>query len=206
MKLPISLLCGLICASPLISHADTPATDSGLAIEVTPFVGYRGGGEFDATDGSTPNMGSDESFGLIVGIVTEQDTSYELFYSSQEANIKGPYNLDVRTEHLHIGGTAQFNQGDRIAPFISGGIGGTRLTPETGEDELRLSGSLGFGAIATITERFRARLELRGYLVSMDGNGEIFCSSTGAGGTCALKAAGDTLFQYEFFVGAGFIF
>ena len=203
LLLPISTFAFML---PLIAHADTPATDSGLAVEVTPFVGYRGGGEFDAADGSTPNMGSDESFGLIIGIVTEQNTSYELFYSAQEANIKGPHDLDVRTEHLHLGGTAQFNEGDRFAPFISGGIGGTRLTPEAGEDELRFSGSLGFGAIASITDRFRARLELRSYLVSMDGNGEIFCSSTAAGGNCALKAASDTLFQYEFFVGAGFIF
>lgn len=50
---------------------------------------------------------------------------------------------------------------------------GTRLTPEVGEGELRLSASLGFGTLATITDRFRARLELRGYLVSMDGNGEF---------------------------------
>ena len=81
---------------PLITQAETTASDSGLAIEVTPFFGYRDGGEFDASDGSTPNMGSDESFGLVVGILTEQDTSYELLYSSQEANIKGPYDLDVR--------------------------------------------------------------------------------------------------------------
>lgn len=206
MKILIWALSSLICVFPLMTHAETTGSDSGLAFEVTPFFGYRGGGEFDASDGSTPNMGSNESFGLIVGILTQHDTSYELLYSSQEANIKGPYDLDVRTEHLHIGGTAQFNQSEIIAPFIAGGIGGTRLTPESGDDEVRLSASLGFGALATITDRFRARLELRGYLVSMDGNRDIFCSSTPAGGTCALKAAGDTLFQYEFFVGAGFTF
>ena len=206
MKLFFSTVSSLICVFPLITQAETTASDSGLTIEVTPFFGYRGGGEFDANDGSTPNMGSDESFGLVVGILTEQDTSYELLYSSQEADIKGPYDLDVRAEHLHLGGTAQFNQSDRLAPFISGGIGGTRLTPEVGQDELRLSASLGFGALATITDRFRARLELRGYLVSMDGNGNIFCSSTPSGSACALKASGDTLFQYEFLLGAGFVF
>lgn len=206
MNALVCLLIGLIGLSPMIANAEGSAADSGLVFEVTPFIGYRGGGEFDAADGATPNMGSDESFGLVIGIVTEQDTSYELLYSSQEADIKGPIALDVRAEHLHLGGTAQFNQSDRVSPFISGGIGGTRLTPDVGEDELRFSASLGFGALTTITDRFRARFEVRGYLVSMDGNGDIFCSSTAAGGTCTLKAAGDTLFQYEVLLGAGFLF
>lgn len=197
-------LVALICVSPLVAQADD-ASDSGLAFEVTPFLGYRGGGEFDSDTGS-PNMGANESFGLVIGIATQADTSYELFYSTQEANLQGPYDFDVRAEHLHIGGTAQFNQTDRVAPFIAGGIGGTRLTPEVGEDELRLSASLGFGALTTITDRFRARIEVRGYLVSMDGNRDIFCSSTPTGSSCALKAASSTLFQYEILIGAGFVF
>ncbi len=206
MNILVYSLISLIGVSPFIANAQTTAADSGVVFEVTPFVGYRGGGEFDAADEGTPNMGSDESFGLLIGILTNADTSYEFLYSSQEANLKGPDDLDVRAEHLHLGGTAQFNQGARMAPFIAGGIGGTRLTPEVGEDELRLSASLGLGALATITDRFRARLELRGYLVSMDGNGEIFCSSTQLGSSCALKAAGSTLFQYELILGAGFVF
>jgi hypothetical protein len=52
-----STLSSFICVFPLITQAETTASDSGLAIEVTPFFDYRGGGEFDASDGSTPNMG-----------------------------------------------------------------------------------------------------------------------------------------------------
>jgi hypothetical protein len=107
---------------------------------------------------------------------------------------------------LHLGGALPFNATDTLAGYISGGLGATRLSPSTGADETRFSMSLALGIDVPLGEHVGVRLEARGYLVSMDGNSEIFCSSGPAGGTCLVRAAGDTLFQYAVIGGVGIRF
>jgi hypothetical protein len=197
----------VLLACLLLASGFAHAQDERHAFEITPLIGYRSGGDFDAEGGANPNIQASASFGLILGYAAaNSDTRYELLYTRQQSEIESTGGFDLDVEHLHIGGTATFAGGELFVPFISGGLGASRLSPQSGDDVTRFSGSLALGTIANFSEHFRLRLEVRGYLVSMDGNAGLFCDASAAGGTCLVRAAGDTMFQYEFLAGLGFAF
>jgi opacity protein-like surface antigen len=175
-------------------------------LEVTALVGYRGGGDFDELEGpANPNIDPGTSYGVALGWLTTEQTRYELLYDVQRTSIQD-LGVDLDVEHLHIGGTATFGDGDGAEPYIAGGLGATRLQPSTGDDETRFSISIGFGIEVPVNERLGVRLEARGYLVSMSGDSQIFCASGASGGTCLVRAAGDTMFQYALLGGIGLKF
>ena len=183
--------------------------------EVTPFVGYRMGGNFDL-DGSTTSNRADlndhNSFGFAINLFPADDSaSYELFYSRQQTSLASDSPLapfDLNVEYLHIGGTLLLNDELPIAPYMVGGVGLTRLSPQTGPgtDDTRFSFSLGAGVKLPVTKHFGVRLEARGYLTLVNSDGAFFCSSDSQGGVCAIKVKSDTLIQYELLAGAVFAF
>lgn len=191
-----------VCFATIAAAAD----DTEPTFEVTPIVGYRGGGDFDALVGpDNPNIQPDASFGLVLGWRSDAHTRYELSYDVQQTDIQD-LDVELDVEHLHVGGTASFGDGETFKPYIAGGLGATRLNPSSGDDETRFSFSLGFGVDVPINERFGLRLETRGYLVFMSGDSQIFCQSGPAGGDCLVRAAGDTMFQYSVLGGAALKF
>jgi Outer membrane protein beta-barrel domain len=196
----------LLCISLLAPVAAYAADDAPPRFEIAALVGYRSGGDFDALTGTdNPNIEPDASYGISLGWYSDQETKYELLYDLQRSQIEDS-DVDLDVEHLHLGGALPFNATDTLAGYISGGLGATRLSPSTGADETRFSMSLALGIDVPLGEHVGVRLEARGYLVSMDGNSEIFCSSGPAGGTCLVRAAGDTLFQYAVIGGVGIRF
>lgn len=165
--------------------------------DVTPMVGYRAGGDFDALVGSdNPNIEPEVSFGIALGWRTDAQTRYELLYDLQQTQIQD-LDVDLDVEHLHVGGTASFGDGDAVKPYIAGGIGATRLRPSSGDDETRFSFSMALGIDIPVGERVGVRLETRGYLVSMSSDSEIFCQSGSSDGSCLVRAASDHMFQYS---------
>jgi len=180
--------------------------------EVTPFVGYRMGGDFDIT-GATGGADLDDqgSFGFAVNLAIDEGSSYELFYSRQEASFArnsalAPFDLDV--EYLHLGGTLVVNDELPLAPYIVGGLGLTRLSPQTGtgSDDTRFSFSLGAGVKLPVTQHFGLRLEARGYLTLVNSDSAFFCASGSQGGICAIQVKSDAFIQYELLAGAVFAF
>src|SRR5215831_15422244 len=73
-------------------HSDEDNSTASWNWEVTPFVGYRMGGDFDL-EGSTAatkvDLDDHGSFGFAVNLFPGGDKteSYELFYSRQEASV-----------------------------------------------------------------------------------------------------------------------
>ena len=192
---------------------DTPANYSW---EVTPFIGYRGGGDFDLEGSPTAkkvDLDDHGSFGLAVNLFTSGDKmeSYELFYSRQEASVAkssplAPFDLNV--EYLHLGGTLNLNDELPVRPYIVGGLGLTRFSPQTGNggDDSRFSVSLGAGLKLPVTKQFNVRLEARGFLTLVNSDSAFFCFSGSQGGTCAVRVKGDSFIQYELLAGAAFAF
>lgn len=173
------------------------------AFEATALIGYRSGGDFDQLQGTdNPNIQPDASYGVSFGWYSDSQTKYELIYDVQQTDIQG-MDVALDVEHLHLGGTAAFGDGDAVRPYVAGGLGATRFRPSVGDDETRFSLSIGFGIGIPLGERLGLRLEARGYLVSMSSDSEIFCQSGAAGGNCLVRAAGDTLFQYSVLGGIG---
>lgn len=98
-------------------------------VELTPFAGFRFGGSFeDNTTGLNLDVDEGESFGVILDVRATPETEYELFYSFQKTELQGKglfagqslFDLDIH--YLHIGGTYLF-PGERVHPFVSGGLG-----------------------------------------------------------------------------------
>jgi hypothetical protein len=184
--------------------------------EVTPFVGYRMGGDFDLENMNGAAAGSVDlenhgSFAVAVNLLIDQTSAYELFYSRQETSVKNssplaPFDLDI--EYLHLGGTLVLSEELPVVPYMAGGLGLTRLSPQTGDgsEDTRFSVSLAGGLRLPITERFSARLEARGYLTFVNSDSQFFCASGSFGGVCAVRVKSNTLFQYELLAGASFAF
>jgi opacity protein-like surface antigen len=190
-------IAGVALANVCVVSPAIAAEAAEREFEVTPLVGYRGGGDFDALVGTdNPNIEPEVSFGLVLGWRSDAQTRYELLYDRQQTEIQD-LDVDLDVEHLQLGGTASFGDGDTFNPYIAGGLGATRLNPSSGDDETRLSFSLAFGVDVPVSERIALRLETRGYLVMMSSDSEIFCQSGPAGGSCLVRAAGDTMFQYS---------
>ena len=183
-----------------------------LLWEVTPFAAYRMGGSFDLT-GMNGSVGIEDhgSFGLAIDLSLDGFAQYELLYTRQETRIEqnspiAPFDLNV--EYLHLGGTVLVSDELPILPYISGGLGITRFSPQNtqGSDDTRFSISLGGGLKLPVTDRLAVRLEGRGYLTFVDNQSSVFCASGSQGGICAIRVRSDTLFQFELMAGAAFAF
>lgn len=192
------------CGGALMTERAAAAEEQApRRFEVTALLGYRGGGDFDVADGAgSVDIEAAASYGAALGWRVDAQKKYELLYDLQRTRLEG-IGVDLDIEHLHLGGTAAIEGLDSALAFISGGIGATRFRPASGADETRFSLSLGLGLDVPLAERVGMRLEARGYLVSMDSDSAIFCSSGPAGGTCLVRATGDVLFQYALLAGIG---
>jgi opacity protein-like surface antigen len=184
--------------------------------EVTPFAGYRMGGDFDLEDATGAAAGDADlenhgSFAVAANLKLDETTAYELFYSRQETGLKdssplAPLDLDV--EYLHLGGTLVLNEELPVIPYMGGGLGITRISPQggTGSEDTRFSVSLSGGLRLPVTERIGVRLEARGYLTFINSDSEFFCASGSFGGVCSVRVRGSTLVQFELLAGASFAF
>ncbi len=175
--------------------------------EITPFVGYRMGGEFevDTGDGETDtiDLDDDTTFGLDLGLYRDSNSFYELLYSRQEAgldsSIPGLSGIDVSTEYLHFGGTLLFDHETWYAPYLSLTIGATRLDPKSGgyDSETKFSASIGGGFRFPINERVAAVAGGRAYLTFVGSDNDLFCLSDANGLNCLFKSTGSLYTQFE---------
>ena len=180
-------------------------------VELTPFAGFRFGGSFeDNTTGLDLNVDDGESFGLILDVPATHETEYELFYSIQKTALQGeglfagePL-FDLEIHYLHLGGTYLF-PGERVRPFVSGGLGLTYFSPDGPglDSKINFSLSLGGGVKIPISKRVGLRFEGRGFLTVLPSHTDIFCVSSG-GAACAVRVQGDVFGQVLLLAGISF--
>jgi opacity protein-like surface antigen len=191
-----------LLATPLAAQAESPR------FEFTPFVGGRVGGGFDVstTDGSdsSVDLGSGASFGIGLGLYRDDQSFYELLYSTQstELDSSDPVldGVDLRVDYLQFGGTLFFPQdSDFFVPYLSLTIGATFMEPDDGgyDSETRFSGSLGGGFRIPINDNVALNLGLRGYLTLLNSDTSLFCVSDSGEAGCLLRSSGSTFFQAE---------
>jgi opacity protein-like surface antigen len=181
-------------------------------VELTPFAGFRFGGSFtDNTTGTDLDADEGKSFGLVLGVPATPDTDYELFYSFQATELKGGGGIfpgdtlfDLDIHYLHIGGTYLF-PGEKVRPFIGGGLGLTYFSPDGPglDSKVYFSLSLGGGTKIPISKRVGLRFEGRGFLTILPNSTDIFCVSSG-GAACAVRVQGDVFGQVELLAGITF--
>jgi opacity protein-like surface antigen len=194
-----------------VSAAGKVRADESLQFSVSPFLGYRLGGDFRLNDtGQTVSLNDHGSFAFAVDARAEEGSEYELFYSRQATELRsnGVPLAGTTVEYLHIGGTVAFADDERIKPYFGGGLGVTRLSPglAPGSDDTRFSMSLSLGMRIPLTQHFSLRLESRGYFTPLSGDTAVFCRSDQGGALCRIRARGSSLFQGDFLAGATYAF
>jgi hypothetical protein len=219
VALLVGLQAGLLATSARAgdesSAGDEPRAEFRPRFELTPYVGYRMGGQFDidndppATDESV-DLEDTGDWGVDLGIYRDRTSFYELLYSHQSAGLdtgdpalKG---VDVSIQYLQFGGTLLFQDHEHYVPWLSLTIGATRFDAGGGYgSETKFSGSLGGGFRFPFGEHFGATLGVRGYLTAVNSDTEFFCSGSGSV-NCLFKTSGSTFFQGEALLGFTAVF
>ncbi len=202
-----ALLGTLAMALPAVA-ADTLPYGS---FEVAPFIGYQLGGNFkDVDTGQHYGLNDHAVFALVLDAPADLSSQYELFYSRQPTVLKGNgfAPLDVVVEYLHIGGTIPLDDSPRARPYLAGGLGVTRFSPDdpAARQDTVFSISLALGLRAPITRHLSVRVEGRGLLSFMDSSGAVFCHSGSEGSICHLTAQGSGQFQFAALAGLAYSF
>jgi hypothetical protein len=206
----------LILLFSLFLTLPTLAAKSG-PIEVTPFAGYRLGGDFtiagdfyDMSESQSLEIEIDEgsSFGVIVAWPYDNKRQGELLISHYEselipASLLSPYTSDLSVTYLHIGGNVPLS--NSLVPFwFSGGFGVTHFSPKAKEldDETKLSVNLGFYSKLQLNDRIAIRLGAKVYATLIDSQDALFCDKN----TCKIAISSDMWVQSELSAGLTFTF
>jgi hypothetical protein len=197
-----ALALGLLAAVGAFGAGAARAADETYTanrFEITPFAGHMAGGKFeDPADGSDRDLDADTNFGVIFNVAEDYWRHYEVIYTQQGTTIEGETPLDLDVQYLQIGGIVSHPDAERVIPYFGITFGAAQFSPdEPGlDDETKLAFSVGTGMRIPVTDHIGVRFDVRGFFTLLDTEGDIFCVSTGAAGTCRIRASGDTFFQY----------
>ncbi len=207
------LRAGLLLAAAHASAAVTAEPPAGEArqFEVSPFVGYRVGGSFRLIDtGQHVALDDHGSFALALDARADDSTQYELFYGRQSTALREDALAPTRiaVEYLHIGGTVALDEERPVRPYLAGGLGITRFSPDParGHEDTRISLSLAVGLRVPLSTHFSFRFEGRGFLTPVNADSALFCRSDQSGALCLVRVRGSTFFQADFLAGAAYAF
>jgi hypothetical protein len=200
-----ALAAALAAALLLLSPATYAA---GPRFEISPFAGYRLGGEWDSnSDGEGADIDDGNSWG-----VGDDRSFWELLYSRRSAGLDSPdpalRNVDVTIEYYHFGGTLLFEQPQGFTTFVSLTAGLTRLEGSPGRysTENEFSASLAGGLRFAFSETVHATFGVRGYMTLVDSNTGFLCVSDPPEGTCLITTSGSTFWELEALAGLNFRF
>ncbi len=205
----------MVAAAALLS---TPAAWADKpTLEITPFVGYRMGGEFDVNNppegyDESVDVGDSSSWGVDFGIYRDPVSFYEFLYSQQSTDLDskqpGLKGSDVKIEYYQLGGTLLYPYDNWLVPYLSLTIGATRFDVSGGgsNSETKFSGSLGGGVRVPVGANFALNFGLRGYLTAVDSDSQFICVGSGGSANCLIKSSGSAFFQGEASLGFTAVF
>jgi hypothetical protein len=180
-------------------------------VEITPFYGYRFGGEFEDTDtGARFKFRDSACWGGILDARLGEETQLEFYYSRQETELRGDEGLfasttlfDLDVDYYQLGGTYTLPYGP-WQPFVAATLGATHLAPDApGTDSLtRFSLGLGSGLRFFPTKHLGLYFAGRGLFTALGGD-VAFRSESGA---ATVRINSDGFWQVEFQAGLVFTF
>lgn len=214
-KWQVSGLCGLTATVLLTSGAlsgaqaavNEPARRKVNEVEITPFLGYMAGGEFEdpgIAGGSDRDVKEDANYGVFFDFNADgPERQYEVFYSKQGSEVDGATPTDLDIEYLQLGGIVNFTDNPRVIPFFGITVGAARFTPdEPGlSTETKIAFSIGGGLKVPITDHIGIRLDTRAFVTLLDSDADIFCVSSTGNASCRIRAKSDTFLQYAGMLG-----
>jgi hypothetical protein len=192
MKLRAVCLAGWLLVSAAAAHAQA-------LFEVSPFYGYRWGGELETAGGQTLGLEAGRAYGLALDYTPNQeaDLKFELLWSRQDSavdlsSVGGLSHVRVSVDEFQIGGVLEGSQG-RLHGYVTGLIGASLFGPEGLDSEVRFSLSIGGGVKFFLMRNLALRADLRGYCTVVESD-SAFISS---GGVTVVRFSGNSLWQGE---------
>lgn len=178
------LLRGLF--TTLILLTICPAAAPAQQWELTPFAGFRFGGDLDEDifpfEPGDFELDEGTSTGLVLGIGLSRGLRFELTWSRQETELlesRGLFDdeialFDVDLTYYHAGVAYQWTLG-QVRPFLAASLGATELDPDEPGlgSETRFSAAFGGGVKLMFSQRVGLRLEA--LLYATDLGGDDFC-------------------------------
>ena len=159
-----------------------PALAAAQKVELTPFVGFRFGGQLDDDFPPAPadfELDESSSAGIILGFAVTRGFRVELTWTHQTTDLLDDrlffeevelFEIDV--DYYLAGATYQWTLG-QVRPFVGFGIGAAELDPGAPglASETRLAVSLGGGVKLMLTQNFGFRLEGRLLAIEINDGG-----------------------------------
>lgn len=170
-------------------------------IELTPFIGYRFGGEFENySTRQEYSLASAESYGFTFDFPTSDETKIELLVSRQPTDIKtsgdlGTQRISVDMTYYQVGALYQPSDDEKVQPFVGATIGATHMKPDYPDTNSETEFSMTFvgGVKLHLSEHIGIRLDGRLFATFVNTNSAIFCG----GGGCTFGFGGNALWQGE---------
>jgi len=185
-----------------------PWTSHAQAVEVTPFVGHRFGGDvFERVIGQPVDLDGTRAVGALVNVKVRTPGLFaEALVTHQEARVTVPGGLfappvrwRITVDHWQGGGLQELGTGQRARPFLTGLVGLTRYVA-AGDAELRVTVGGGAGVKLMPIRHVGVRFDGRVFATFADLDAPLVACSTGAG-VCLIGLDADILWQLEFSAG-----
>jgi hypothetical protein len=182
-------------------------------VEITPLVGYRFGGDFDAANDeaaitTTIKLNEDISYGFLLAWDYDKNRQGELLVSHYTSQFSQPMNTITSNNNLsityaHLGGNVPISTG-KVPFFVSGGLGLTHFSPDDSElsNETRFSLHIGLATKIPVSDNISLRFGGRVYATLFNSDSQIFCNEA----HCAISISSDLWIQSEVNAGITFSF
>jgi hypothetical protein len=186
-----------------------PASGAAQSVEVTPFGGYRFGGDlFELAAGRELDSDGAATAGAVVNVAIAGDSWFEALVSHQWSSLSLPEDAYGPAERVRIavdqwlaGGRQDFAAG-RSRLFLTGLVGLTRYAADD-DAEVRFAVSAGGGVRWPVQRRLGVRLDARVFTTFVDADGSATaCGPRG----CLVGLDVDVAWQFEFTAGLAVAF
>ena len=194
----VCLVVALLLGWPGATHAQT--------IEISPFVGYRFGGDFfERITGLPVDLDGARTVGAVVNVKFREPGLFaEALFTHQETRLRFPGGLfapptdwRITVDHWQGGGLQEFGTNRHVRPFLTGLLGLTHYAAD-GDNEIRFTVAAGGGVKLMPLRHFGIRLDGRVFATFADFDGRAVACTPGF---CLLAIDTDIVWQAEFTAG-----
>ena len=175
---------------------------------ISPFYGYRFGGEVENRDtGANYSFKDSVAYGITLDYAPKNYYGrFELLWSHQDSSLdfrgdNGLGKLDLTIDAIQIGSMLEFGSA-RFREYVSAHIGATHYSSDGYGDDTRFSFDIGGGVKAFLTKNVYLRADLRGFCTVVEAKGSFIY----ANGVTVASFSGSTLWQGQATVGIGVTF
>jgi hypothetical protein len=175
-------------------------------LEITPFYGYRFGGEIeDAFTGENYSFEDAPAYGMFLRLgPTNSEMKVEFLWSRQDSSVDFKDSIghvDLTIDEFQIGGVAEIGN-ERFREYVSAHVGATYFSTDDYGSETKFSFGLGIGGKLILSKHFLLQADLRGFCTIVDAEGGFIYYN----GVTVATYSGSTIWQGQATLGVGITF